>query len=141
MNTFKKLRKIAGLTQEEAGAKIGVSGGAVQKWEYGTAKPKSSLWKRITEVYGTTEETLLMLCHDDDDISVPSNHSHNPAPDHSNPPTNIRGQMNSTERFFWKMYKRHGSEDFLEDCIKVLIERKEEAEFLKKSEGKNISNG
>ncbi len=37
-NNIRKARLAAGLTQEELGAKIGVSGQAVSKWECGVSQ-------------------------------------------------------------------------------------------------------
>jgi len=135
---IKKRREELKLSQESLADRIdGVKNRqSIQKWEADTV-PRAKLWPEIERALEVPTGWIASNL-----VHTPFNHSHNTTqPSHSNPPTNIRGQMNSTERFFWKMYKRHGSEDFLEDCIKVLIERKEEAEFLKKSEGKNISNG
>ena len=56
---FKKLRVLAGLTQQQAADLIGVSSQAVQKWEYGSAQPKPKLWGKIAETYKTTEEVIL----------------------------------------------------------------------------------
>lgn len=46
-------RKAAGLTQEEAARKVGVSLRTVQHWEAGTKEPRWPQLLRCAQVYGT----------------------------------------------------------------------------------------
>ncbi len=52
-------RKNLGLTQEEAAAKIGVSGQAVSKWESGDCLPDCFNLKAICDLYGISADALL----------------------------------------------------------------------------------
>ncbi len=53
------LRRAAGLTQEQLGAKLGVSGQAVSKWERGEAMPDILLLPDLCGALGTTLDMLL----------------------------------------------------------------------------------
>ena len=53
------LRKAAGLTQEQLGEKLGISGQAVSKWERGEAMPDILLLPDLCDVLGTTLDSLL----------------------------------------------------------------------------------
>lgn len=52
-------RKSLGMTQEEAAAKIGVSGQAVSKWETGDCLPDCFNLKEICDLYGLSADALL----------------------------------------------------------------------------------
>lgn len=51
---LREARKKAGLTQEQAAAKIGVHVSAVNQWEMGKMNPRINKWQRIGEAYGLT---------------------------------------------------------------------------------------
>ena len=53
------LRKAAGLTQEQLGEKLGISGQAVSKWERGEAMPDILILPDLCDVLGTTLDSLL----------------------------------------------------------------------------------
>ncbi len=52
-------RKAQGLTQEQLGAEIGVSGQSVSKWENGETLPDLSLIPALCQVLGISADTLL----------------------------------------------------------------------------------
>ena len=54
-----ELRKAAGLTQEQLGEKLGISGQAVSKWERGEAMPDILILPDLCDVLGTTLDSLL----------------------------------------------------------------------------------
>ncbi len=58
-NAIKKARLAAGLTQEELGAKIGVSGQAVSKWECGETLPDTALLISLSDALSTSTDVLL----------------------------------------------------------------------------------
>jgi DNA-binding XRE family transcriptional regulator len=62
MNEFKKLRKLAGLTQKKASKKFYVRSLAIQRWENGTTNPNLLLWPIVARTYNINEEYLLELC-------------------------------------------------------------------------------
>lgn len=53
-----KYRKAKGLTQEELGAKLGVTNQAVSKWESEVSLPDVMLLPEITKVLGITLDDL-----------------------------------------------------------------------------------
>ena len=53
------LRKEKGLTQSELGEKVGVSDGAVSKWERGTTCPDISIINTLSKTLGITSDELL----------------------------------------------------------------------------------
>ena len=53
------LRKAAGLTQEQLGEKLGISGQAVSKWERGEAMPDILILPDLCDMLGTTLDSLL----------------------------------------------------------------------------------
>ena len=55
-----KLRKEKRLTQSELGAKLGVSGKAVSKWERGLCVPDISSLNELSEILGITTTELLL---------------------------------------------------------------------------------
>ena len=58
---LKKARTSAGLTQEEAARKIGVSAKTLQKWEYDEVRfPQPEAWRGITKAYGLSENDFLL---------------------------------------------------------------------------------
>ena len=59
LNAIKKARLIAGVTQSELAAMIGVTPGAVSQWEQGTTKPAVRKLKPLAIALHTTVEKLL----------------------------------------------------------------------------------
>ncbi len=57
------LRKAAGLTQEQLGDKLGISGQAVSKWERGEAMPDILILSDLCDALGTTLDSLLRGKH------------------------------------------------------------------------------
>lgn len=56
---FKKMRKKAGLTQQEAGKRLGVHQSTVALWEAGKTLPRGRLLKEVAKLYGCSEGDLL----------------------------------------------------------------------------------
>ena len=56
---FSRLRKQRGLTQEELGEKVGLSGQAVSKWENDASMPDVSLLVELSEILGVSLDELL----------------------------------------------------------------------------------
>lgn len=56
---FTRLRKQRGLTQEELGEKLGVSGQAVSKWENDASMPDISLLVQLSDILGVSLDDLL----------------------------------------------------------------------------------
>ena len=54
-----ELRKAAGLTQEQLGERLGISGQAVSKWERGEAMPDILILPDLCDALGTTLDSLL----------------------------------------------------------------------------------
>lgn len=52
-------RRALGLTQEQLGAKLGVSGQAVSKWEKGESMPDILLLPELCDIFGVTVDKLL----------------------------------------------------------------------------------
>ena len=52
-------RKAMGLTQEQLGAKLGISGQAVSKWEKGESMPDILLLPKLCDIFGITTDDLL----------------------------------------------------------------------------------
>ncbi len=52
-------RKAMGLTQEQLGAKLGISGQAVSKWEKGESMPDILLLPELCDIFGITIDDLL----------------------------------------------------------------------------------
>ena len=59
MNSFKKARLIAGLTQAELAKKIGVSCVSVSQWETGKNLPNVNRLAMVADILGTSVEKLL----------------------------------------------------------------------------------
>ena len=57
-NFLRELRERQGLSQTQLGALVGVSNKAVSKWENGSAKPKSAILLRLSELLGVTVDEL-----------------------------------------------------------------------------------
>lgn len=59
--TLKKLRKDRGMTQQELGARIGVSKAVISKYESAAGYPTLNILKRIAVFFGVTTDYLLGL--------------------------------------------------------------------------------
>lgn len=59
LNTFQKLRKEAGITQEELAGKLQIDRSTVAKWESSMSLPRSDLLPKIAKVLGCTIDELL----------------------------------------------------------------------------------
>ena len=57
-NIFRTLRKAKGLTQEEVGARLGISGAAVSRWEKGKSFPDMAIAGEVAKLYGCTIDDL-----------------------------------------------------------------------------------
>jgi len=66
MNDYKfgskiyELRKSIGLSQNELGERVGVSGKAVSRWENGNAKPHLDVIRKLAELFEVTTDELLL---------------------------------------------------------------------------------
>ena len=56
---FSRLRKTRGLTQEELGEKLGISGQAVSKWENDASMPDVGILVELSEILGVSLDELL----------------------------------------------------------------------------------
>ncbi len=54
-----EIRKARSLTQEQLGAKLGISSQAVSKWEKGESMPDIMLLPSLCEILGITADALL----------------------------------------------------------------------------------
>lgn len=52
-------REKLGLTQDELGAKVGLTGSSVSQWEAGRAKPRVSALHKLSELFGVSTSELL----------------------------------------------------------------------------------
>ncbi|MEX0385837.1 LexA family protein [Spiribacter onubensis] len=68
---IRKLREKAGLSQRQLGARIGVSGAAIQRWENGEARPRGERVKDIALALGVTQTELLGLESEVSDAEMP----------------------------------------------------------------------
>ena len=60
MNSIKKYREAAGMTQEELAARVGVSSsGIVSMWEAGYRTPRVATLKLLSVIFGCTIDELL----------------------------------------------------------------------------------
>lgn len=59
LNSFKRARLIAGLTQTEVAEKLGVSSVAVCQWETGKRMPRVKRLQTVADVLHTTVAELL----------------------------------------------------------------------------------
>ncbi len=124
---IKKRREDLEMTQDELAAMVeGIkSRQSVQKWEAGTV-PRGKLWESIEKslqvTAGWISRNITQLPDDNED----------------QPNTET---MTKTEAFFWELYKEHGDEKLLKEQIKILLDREEESESLKKTSGDIAQNG
>ena len=68
-----ELRRAAGLTQEQLGEKLGISGQAVSKWERCESMPDILLLPDLCDALGTSLDLLLRGKHSDDTKAVGDN--------------------------------------------------------------------
>lgn len=59
INSFKRARLIAGLTQEELAESLGVSRVTIYKWESGRGLPRAKRIRAVADALKTTAEELL----------------------------------------------------------------------------------
>lgn len=57
--SFAAERKRTGLSQEDVGKALGVSGPAVSMWETGKTVPRAPMLKKLAALYGCTVDDLL----------------------------------------------------------------------------------
>lgn len=69
-NYIYKKRTEAGLSQSQVARLLGISDKAVSKWENGKSKPKTSILRKLAELYGTSIEDLLLMKEERNDVSV-----------------------------------------------------------------------
>lgn len=60
-NNLRRLRAVKGMTQQELGEKIGVTGKAIGHYEKGIRQPNLELAKKIADVFETTIEEIFDL--------------------------------------------------------------------------------
>lgn len=60
-------RKKLGVSQEELGARLGVSRQAVSKWETGAADPSTANLLALAKLYGVSPEELLHNAQSEDE--------------------------------------------------------------------------
>ncbi|WP_035425427.1 LexA family protein [Atopobium fossor] len=58
-NTVRVNREKLGLTQDELGAKVGLTGSSVSQWEAGRAKPRIGVLKQLAELFNMSTSELL----------------------------------------------------------------------------------
>jgi orotate phosphoribosyltransferase len=58
-NNIKRIRQNKGMTQEQVGEVIGVSGQAVSKWENGSALPDIQILPKLAEYFGISIDELM----------------------------------------------------------------------------------
>ncbi len=56
--TIKRLREAHGWSQFELAVKVGVTPGAVGKWERGVSEPKVTQLRRMAEVFGVLMDQI-----------------------------------------------------------------------------------
>lgn len=66
MFTLKAARVNAGMTQQEAAIKIGVSVDSIRNYENGKSYPDVPVLKKIEQVYGVKYEEIIFLPRDYD---------------------------------------------------------------------------
>ena len=59
--SLKAARVNAGLTQKEAGEKIGVDTGTIRSWEQGESEPRISQAYAIAELYGIPLDSIIFF--------------------------------------------------------------------------------
>lgn len=68
---FQKLRRKAGYSQEQTAELLGISRQAVSKWESGQGKPDLDNLVRLTEIYNTSADYILLGTEKNMGTSVP----------------------------------------------------------------------
>ena len=59
LNSFKRARLIAGMTQAELAEKLGVTTVSIHKWESGKGLPKAKRIREVADALNTTASELL----------------------------------------------------------------------------------
>lgn len=59
MNSIKKYREAAGMSQEELAARVAVHQTAVSQWEQGDTFPRAATLKLLSAIFGCTIDELL----------------------------------------------------------------------------------
>lgn len=59
LNTYKKARLVAGISQIELAKRLGITAGAVSQWECGRCKPSCKKLKALAEILNTTVDDLI----------------------------------------------------------------------------------
>ena len=59
MNSIKKYREAAGMSQEQLAARVDVHQTAVSQWENGETLPRAATLKKLAELFGCTVDELL----------------------------------------------------------------------------------
>lgn len=60
----------AGLSQSQVARLLGVSDKAVSKWENGKSKPKTSILRKLSELYQVSLEDLFMMKEENKTVSI-----------------------------------------------------------------------
>lgn len=68
---LQKLRRKAGYSQEQTAELLGISRQAVSKWESGQGKPDHDNLVRLTEIYNTSADYILLGTEKNMGTSVP----------------------------------------------------------------------
>ena len=68
---LQKLRRKAGYSQEQTAELLGISRQAVSKWESGQGKPDLDNLVRLTEIYNTSADYILLGTEKNMETSVP----------------------------------------------------------------------
>ena len=58
-NNIKKFREMSGLTQDELGIKMGVSGKTISSWEINRTEPKIGMIEKLSAYFGCEKTDLL----------------------------------------------------------------------------------
>ena len=61
---LRELRKQTGLTQKQAGKKLGVQPSCIAHWEAGYFCPMRKYHKKLAKLYGVTEAEILKLVNE-----------------------------------------------------------------------------
>ena len=59
LNAIKKARLIAGLSQTDLAARLGVTNGAIGQWEKGVTRPRIGRLKKLAAELNTTVDELI----------------------------------------------------------------------------------
>lgn len=68
MLSIRKYRLTKGLTQDELGALLGVSGKTVSSWEVGNSEPKMGMISKMARIFGVNNSDIIDDLHSDDHV-------------------------------------------------------------------------